>query len=312
MSKKKKEKSQDNQQTIIDNQQLTSKLSWLPKKAFELEFSLPWDKIEEKYQQILKQKAEQIEIKGFRKGKAPLNLVEKKVNKQKIYQQVLEKLLPETYQKAVKKHNLQPIMHPRIQPIKTPQGKKWHFKVVSCEAPEIKLGDYQKEVKGALAKEKIWTPDKGTEDKDKDKEDKSKENYDKKIKMASRALLENVEVEIADILIEEEVNKMVSRLFDQLKQLGLTVEQYLSSKNLNKQKLREKYRQQAEQTLKLEFILQAIIRDRKIQVKKEEIDKMIDSTPDKKIQKKLDTPAQRLYISSILAKRKVLDYLLSL
>ncbi len=78
------------------------------------------------------------------------------------------------------------------------------------------------------------------------------------------------------------------------------------------EQLRANFRQQSEQTLKLEFILQQIVADRKVKVEKEEIDKMINAAPDKKIQKRLDTPIERAYIASIIAKRKVLDYLTNL
>ena len=92
----------------------------------------------------------------------------------------------------------------------------------------------------------------------------------------------------------------------------MIIEQYLSSKGMTSEQLRANFRQQAEQTLKLEFILQQIVVDRKVKVEKSEIDKMINAAPDKKIQKKLDTPLERAYIASIIAKRKVLDYLTNL
>jgi len=302
--------------TKNDNKQIKTKLNWLPKKTFQLEFTIPWKKAEKTYQQVLKQTAAKTAVKGFRKGKAPLKLVEKGVNKQKIYDQVIQTLLPETYQKAIKQHNLQPITSPKIEIVSLKEKKDWKFRATSCEKPEVKLGDYQKVIKGELAKEKIWTPNKekkqGKKEEKDSKKGKTGQSYDQKIRIVSKTLLKTTQVEISDILIENEVNRMLSRLLDQVNSLGMTIDQYLSSKGSSSEKLRKKHQIQAEKTLKLEFILQQIVKDKKIKIKKEEVDKMIDAAPQEKIKKELNTPLQRAYISSILAKRKVLDYLTNL
>jgi len=305
---KAKQRSKTKKSPITNNKSLITKLSWSPKKIFELVFTIPWAQVKKAYDQALKELAGQTTIKGFRQGKAPISLVEKNTDKQKLYQKILNKLLPETYSKAVKQHNLRPIMSPKLTPISIKEGENWQFKAVSCERPEIKLGDYQKELKGALAKEKIWVPDKG---KDEEKKD-TKQSYDKKIKLVTQTLLTNIKVELPDILINDEINRMLTRLLDQVNSLGMTIEQYLSSKGMTSEQLRADFRQQAEQTLKLEFILQQIVTDRKVKIEKGEIDKMIQATPDEKIRKRLDTPLERAYLASIIAKRKILDYLINL
>ncbi len=286
-----------------------AKLTWLPKKTFELEFTLPWHKVKKAYDQALKEAAKTATIQGFRKGKAPLDLVEKNLDQQKLYQQVLSALLPQTYAEAVKQHHLKPMMSPKITPLATEEGQEWTFKATSCEAPEVKLGDYQKAVKGELAKEKIWLPGK---DKDKEEKKSAQKTYDQKLKIITQTLLKTAQVEISDLLIEDELNRMLTRLLDQINSLGMTIDQYAQSKGITTQQLRTSYQQQAEQTLKLEFILQAIVEERKIQVGQNEVDKIIQATADEKIKQKLNTPLQRAYISAILAKRKALDYLTNL
>jgi len=285
------------------------KLSWLPKKTFELEFAVDSPTAKKTYDQVLKKVSQETEIKGFRKGKAPIKIVEQNVDKQKLYEEVLKQLLPSVYEAAVKQHNLKPIISPKIQALSLKEGEDWQFKASACEAPEIHLADYQKAVKGELAKEAIWTPDKGKPEKDDKKPTKT---YDQKIKLVTKALLDNVKAEISDLLIEDEVNRMLSKFLDQVNSLGMTIDQYLSSKQINQQQLRLSYQKQAEETLKLEFILLAIIKDKKIKIDDSEVDKMIDAAPDEKIKKQLNTPLQRAYISSILAKRKALDYLANL
>ncbi|HUV47184.1 MAG TPA: trigger factor [Candidatus Bathyarchaeia archaeon] len=284
-----------------------AKLTWLPKKTFELEFVIPWEKVKQAHNEVLLNEASKISLKGFRKGKAPLELVEKSFDKEKLYQKVLSRILAPAYEDAIKQHQLRPIISPKIQPLSLVEAKDWQFKAVACETPTVKLGNYQEAIKAELAKGTIWVPGKGKPDKK-----EPKPSYDEKLKTATRALKETVEVEIADILTEDELNRMLTRLLDQVNSLGMTIDQYLSSKNITQEQLRNNLRKQAEQTLKLEFVLQAIVLEQKIKISKEEVDKMIQATPDKKIQQKLDTEFQRSYIASLLAKRKALDYLTSL
>lgn len=301
------------------NPQPTTKLTWLPKKTFELEFSLPWPEVKKTYDLTLKEIASQTAIKGFRKGKAPINLVEKSADKQKIYEEVIKKLLPKTYDQTVKQHHLEPIMSPKIQLVSLKEGENWQFKAIACERPEIKLGNYEQLIKGELAKTKIWLPGQRsfsegvTPDKAKKEAGKEvKQSYDEKLKIVTQTLLNNIKVEIADILIEDEVNRMLTRFLDQVNSLGMTIEQYLHNKGITNSQLRQQYQKQAEDTLKIEFILEKIIENKKITVSPQEINKMIEVTPDEKVRQQLKTPLQMSYLFTILSKRKALDYLIAL
>lgn len=285
-----------------------TKLTWLPKKTFELEFSLSWPKVEKAYNEVLKIFAGKMTIKGFRKGKAPLRLVEKNLDQQRLYQEVLNQLLPETYSQALKQHNLKPIMPPKLVPLAIKKEQDWRFKAVSCEAPEVKLENYQQLLRQTSAKENIWTPNKGKPDTKKE----TKKSYDERLNQITKILTENINVDLPDILIEDELNRMLTRLLDQVNKLGMTIDQYLASKQTTSEQLRQGYRKTAEIGLRFEFILQAIINDRKIKIEDSDVDKMIKATPDANARKKLNTPVQRAYVGSILAKRKALDYLTSL
>jgi FKBP-type peptidyl-prolyl cis-trans isomerase (trigger factor) len=300
-------------------QSLTTKLTWLPKKTFILEFSIPWAQVKETYQQTLGQVVEQTTLKGFRKGKAPIDMVEKNTDKAKLYEEVIRKLLPISYDAAVKQHRLMPIINPKIDVVNLKENSDWQFKATACERPAVKLGTYQQVVKGELAKTKIWlpgsrslgegaTPGKGKPDEEKNQE----QSYDEKLKIVTQSLLKNIQLEVADMLVEDEASRLLSRLLDQVTALGMTVEQYLSSKGLTKDQVKHQYTHQAEDTLKLEFILQAVVEDQRIKVDAPEIEKIIQTTPDEKTREQLSQPVQKAYLAAMLAKRKALDYLLSL
>jgi len=277
-------------------------INWLPQKTFELTFSIPWNEVKKDYSKALEEISKDTTIEGFRKGKAPLSMVEKKVDKAKIYGLVLDKLLPQTYFSAIKKHNLRPIVDPKIEPISTEEAKDWEFKATSCEAPDVVLGDYQAKLKSLTAKDKIWVPGK-------DKDKKPEKSQEDRLPEIFKLLLETSKVELAQILINQETDRMLSRLLEELKRLGISLDQYLQTNSKTTESLRKEYQENAEQTLQLEFILQDIGQKEKISVTDTEIDQMIKAVPDEKQRKNLDTPMQKAYIASILRKRKVVDFL---
>jgi len=285
-----------------------AKLTWLPKKTFELEFSVPWQAVKTASDKILTQLTKEAELQGFRKGKAPRKMVEETADKARLYGEVVNQLLPVAFAKAIKQHQLKPAVAPKIQIISAEENKAWRFKATSCELPKVELSDYQKIVKGALAKEKIWTPDKGSPEK---KEEK-KLTHTQKFNLVAQALLKEIKLELPDLLAETERDRLLAKLLDQIQKLGLTIEQYAASNQKTVDQLKKEYQQTAENSLKLELILQAIANNRKVKIDNKEIDKMIAAAGDEKIKKQLNTPTERAYIASVLRKRQAIDYLISL
>jgi len=276
---------------------LDTKLTWLPQKTFELKFSLPWDQVKKTYDEVLKQLAKSANIKGFRKGKAPQELIEKQADKGKVYGEVINQLLPISYAAAVKKHNLKPAVAPKITITSAEEGKAWTFSAKSCELPEVKLGNYEGTARSALVKSQL---------------EKKELTQTQKFDQIARALIQETKLELPEMLIESERDRLLSRLLDQIQKLGLTIEQYAQSNQKTVEQIRAETAQTAANTLKMELILQAVADERNIKVKDKEIDKMIDQAGDEKLKKQLNTPSERAYISTVLRKKQAIDFLTSL
>jgi len=283
---------------------MISTLNRLPNGNIELTITTPWKRVKDVYEKVLEKFVRQTEIKGFRKGKAPKKLVEEKVGKETLYEETLKKLIPQVYLEAVQEHKLQPVVNPQLKLTSAARGKDWQIIATTCELPEVKLGDYGEEIRKALAVEKIWVPGK-------DKKEKKPTTEDKLGKIF-KTLLETCQLKVPELLIEDEVNRMLSRLIDQTSKLGLTVGEYLKSQKKTAEELKKEYRQQAEETLKLEFIVSAIADEQKVQVKDEEVEKMIQALPDEEMKKEFQKPEQKLYLRHLLRKRQVIDSLSSL
>jgi len=283
---------------------MISAINKLPDGTIELAITVPWKRVHNSYQKTLTDLTQKSQLKGFRKGKAPKKIVEEQLGKSAIYEEVLKTLVPHVYVEAVKEQKIKPIVNPQIKVISLEEKKDWQIQATTCELPQVKLEDYKGEVKKALAAEKIWVPGK---DEEKTKTDQT--TQEQRMQKVFATLLKTVKVQIPAILIQQEVERMLSRLIDQTSRLGLTVEQYLASIGKTSDQLRTEYRQQAEESLKLELVLSKIADDQKVEIKEEEVEKMIKATPDEKTRKGLDTPAQRAYIRQLLRKRAVVDFL---
>jgi len=281
---------------------MISALNKLPDGTIELTINIPWKRVSLTYQKKLEQLAKVVDVKGFRKGKAPLKMVEKQLNKTTVYQEILKEIIPNLYLETVKEYKLKPIVNPQVSVISLEENKDWQIKAVTCEIPEIKLGKYKEEIRKALASDKIWIPGK-------DKEKQAQESESKKLGKIFKTLIGSIKFEVPEILIQEEANKMLSKLIDQTNQLGLTLEQYLASSGKTADQIKKEYQAQAQQTIKLELILSKIADEEKVKVTNDQVEKMIKSIPEKETQKSFKSEAQKAYIRQILRKRQVIDNL---
>jgi trigger factor len=201
--------------------------------------------------------------------------------------------LPEGYVEALKEHALKPILNPKIHVEKLEDDKDWTFTAFTAEAPEIILGDYKDAVKKVTAKSKIIVP--------------GKEPTQANFEDISKAILETATVKIPKIIIDQEVDRLLAQTLDEVKRLGLTLDQYLASTGRNTEALRQEYEKKAENDIKLEFLLQKIAEAEKITVEEKEIDEAI--TQAKTDAEKQNLQNNRYLLASIIRQQKTLDFL---
>lgn len=246
--------------------------------------------------EIVEEYVKTADLPGFRKGKAPKKLVEEKIDKEKLTEEILKKLLPTCYMEAIKEHDLKPIVHPKIHVEKVDPDADWEFRAITCEAPTIELGSYKKAIADVTAKTKIVIP--------------GKEQVSAKMEDIMAALLKSVTVTIPKMLIDQEVDRLLAQTLDEIKKLGLTLDQYLASTKKTPEELRNEYAQKAENDIKIEFTLQAIAEAEKITVEDKEIAEAI--TQAKSDAERASLESNRYLLASILRQQKTLDFLKNL
>lgn len=202
------------------------------------------------YHNNLEKIATTIELKGFRKGKAPLDLVERSLDKSKVYSYVLEDVIPPSYLAYLKEHNLTPISEPRITPVSMLEGKDWTMKVEFATLPEFDLGDYQAVIKQALSAHAKSHKHQETEDKT------HRDNH--KLEVIFDALLKHISFEVSPLLVDAESKAALSRLVKELSSLNLKVADYAKSQKKSESELVAEYSKNAALRIRLELILEKL------------------------------------------------------
>lgn len=288
----------------MEAKKATSVLARQEDGTIQITITIPQEVVRINKEEAFKYFVENLEIPGFRKGKAPQDVALKHIDTQKLYEHMLQRLLPEVYASSIEEHKLQPVLAPRFELLSTEEGKDWQVRAITCELPEINLRDYKQNIKTGVATGKIWVPGK-----DEGKKEPTREEREQEI---IKTLIEKTEVKIPKLLVEEEVNHKLSRLLEQVQKLGLTIEQYLSSTGKTAEQLREEYWRQAQDSIKLELSLNKVAQDEKLEVQDSEIKEVIQATGDQKTQEALSTPYQKRLIKGALLRRKALDRLANL
>jgi FKBP-type peptidyl-prolyl cis-trans isomerase (trigger factor) len=266
-----------------------------PNGSISFDLTLSAKAIAAEYSHVLAEVAKTAEVKGFRKGKAPLNLVEAQSDSSKLYSHVLDHLLSPAYSEVIHEHKLVPLIEPQVTPKSMEQGKDWVMSVEVASSPEVEIGDYEKYVKSAKTKHAKVHKHEAEEGQSAEQAKHAKEEHE--LNIIFDALLDNAKLEVAPLLVDEETKSALSRLAKQLESLKLSVEDYAKSVKKTTNELVAEYKKSAEANLKLEFILQKLIELKNPKVEQAEIDAL---KPPK---------GQEIYAKYVLQKRKVLDFL---
>ncbi len=113
------------------------------KNELKLEFTIEAKVFEEGMKTVYKKNAKYFSIPGFRKGKVPMNMVEKFYGSEVFYEDTFNEIVPEIYDKAIKEEKLDIVSHPEIDVVQMEKGKDLIFTAVVQTKPEVKLGKYK-------------------------------------------------------------------------------------------------------------------------------------------------------------------------
>lgn len=283
----------------------------------DITISIPKDNFKHSYDLLVKDYAKDADIKGFRKGKVPADLISNQM-KEVIKLETFERIAPLYINTALNKESLEPIAPPEYTDIpKLLDDLDISFTIRVTLMPKFKLGDVgkikikkeklaveDKEVEGAIeelkntqqTKEKDindkWAQEiaklinahdvknlKDLRDKIKDALQKQKDHYQLH-QLQDEALRKGIEVskiQIPEPAIKFEASEREKAFVEDMKKRGVKIEDFLKANNITIEKMRELWMKDAKDALEADTFLNLYSREKGVEITDEELEKKIEA-----------------------------------
>lgn len=358
-----------------------------PKSIIEVQISAPWSDIEPTWTSTLQRLANDVEISGFRKGTAPLTMVEQQLG-QKLPDEVLNTLMPQFLMESLKGTDIIPIDYPKYEITSFVKGQGVQFKATITNRPKVSVGDY-KTIKVTKTPPKPVTEEEVTKVLDdlysrwksrqpaipasnqaiqqpsqpingnpplpevvqlgqtvstppvvqpvpesegpddsfakvmgaadlNDLKTKIRKDLEDNISFNAEldfeeSILQEIEkitnVEIPEVLIEDELNRMLISLQRRVADMGLLMEDYLKGQGKTLDQLKTEWRAQAEKNVRMELGLAEVARNENVNISDAELQLEIDKIQDQKVKQQFDFQEPRLQLRHALRQTRTLDLL---
>lgn len=316
----------------------------LPRSEVEIEAEISAEAMEEARAAALAEFMQNAEVPGFRAGRAPENIVSAHVGEMKILERAAVIILDSQYGNIVAEQGLHAIGMPEITITKLAAGNPLGFRAVTAVLPEVSLSGYaaiageefkkesgeifvdDSEVEKVLEnfRKNATTQNPATQGEEKPKQDFENPDFKKKIKedlfemkktqarekkrlAAAEKLIEKAAIELPEILVTSELDKMIAQFKADIEKSGLTYEGYLGQIKKTEEEVRKEWRVSAEKKAALGLILNHIARTEGLkpdeQKVKQETDHILSHYKD------ADRFRVRMYVENLFLNEAVFEFL---
>ncbi len=115
----------------------------LSSNKVKLSFVVPAEKFDEGIKVAYRKMVGKVAIPGFRKGKAPMKVIENYYGASVFYEDAFDAIFPEIYQEALNEHNVQVVDRPELDIEQIGKGQELKFTVEVFVRPDVTLGEYK-------------------------------------------------------------------------------------------------------------------------------------------------------------------------
>ncbi len=338
-----------------------------PKSIVEVNVAAPWVDISAIWDQTLTKMAADVEIAGFRKGAAPVQMVETQLGS-KLQDEVLKFVMPNLLIEALKGTDIVPIDYPKYDLVSFTKGQGLQFKATITNRPTITVGTYKtikavrpnlkpvndEEVKKVIddlyKRWKAKNPEQVTGNPStssglaagslnfngvvdepgdtfgramgalslNDLKDKVRKDLEANVKYNNEldyeeAILQEVEkittVELPDILIQDELNRMLVSLQRRVADMGLLLDDYLKGQGKTLDQIKTEWRPQAEKNVRMELGLAEIARQENVSITDQELQVEVEKITDPRVKKQFEGQEPKLHLRHALRQTRTLDLL---
>ena len=109
----------------------------------KLEFTVEAEKFNQAIKTVFNKNSKYFNIPGFRKGKAPYQIVEKTYGAQIFYEDAFNEIAGEAFEEGLRENNVEAVSKPEVEIKQIEKGKDLIFTAVVQTKPEVTLGKYK-------------------------------------------------------------------------------------------------------------------------------------------------------------------------
>lgn len=120
---------------------MKSTVEQLSPTRVRINVEVPFAELEPDFQRAYKELAKQVRLPGFRPGKAPAKLLEARIGREAMLDQIVNDALPSRYGQAVAESDVQPLGRPNTEVTKKEYGQDLQFTAEVDIRPKISLPD---------------------------------------------------------------------------------------------------------------------------------------------------------------------------
>ena len=203
------------------------------------------------------------------------------------------------------------VTFPKEYPAKELAGKEATFKIKLHEIKKKELPEINDEfAKDASEFDTLEDWKKSIREKQ-EKANESKAKYEME-EEAIEAVCNDSKVDIPSGMIETQIDNMEQDVSSRLSYQGMKLDQYLQMVGKTRKEFRDEYKEQAEKQVKTNLVLEAVMKDSKIEVAEEEIEAKIKEMAEMYGQKEEEVknnPNLRKYIEETLKTEKTIHFI---
>lgn len=119
------------------------KLEKIETNVVKLEVTVEAEKFNEAMKKSYKKNVSKFNIPGFRKGKAPINIIKKYYGEGVLFEDAIDFCCDETYPVALAENDIKPVDYPKVDIVQIGEGKDFIYSATVTVKPEVELGEYK-------------------------------------------------------------------------------------------------------------------------------------------------------------------------
>lgn len=119
------------------------KVEKIENNVVKLEITVEAQKFNEALQKSYTKNAKKFNIPGFRKGKAPINVIKRYYGEGVFFEDAINFCCDDTYPVAIKENDIRPVDYPEIDIVEIGEGKDFVYTAKVVVYPEVELGEYK-------------------------------------------------------------------------------------------------------------------------------------------------------------------------